>query len=429
MIKTFANTMKRGGVLLVAAILALSMIPVTKAWAANYTIIADGLVGATYSTTDKQYYDDLAITPEAGKVWTTPPTVVSSDPRNAPADFVSERQGTYHYDIYNEQPGVTFTVTGVAETRYKASLETTGLVGASASLSKTENIEADETVSVTITPDQGKRFDGAPSMSVTGASPLGNLQKRYDGAYVGTIRNFTADAVVTVSGTTVDAFTATLDKTGLTGGTASMMPTENLGPDSEVVLDVIFDADKDIVSGPTVTTDPAATVSLFKQDGKTYTYTITGFTADTTVKVTGEAKADEPAKPDITIDSNGTHILGGGQGLTLTCSIPLADFVSVSVDGKTVVPSNYDAKSGSTIVTLRAAYLDSLSVGKHTATLNFTNDRAASIDFTVAKEQAGKDKLAKTGDPLDAAPIAGVVGLSVVALMGAAALRRKAKQD
>ena len=48
-------------------------------------------------------------------------------------------------------------------------------------------------------------------------------------------------------------------------------------------------------------------------------------------------------------------------------------FVGIKVDGKDVDKANYDAKAGSTIITLKSAYLDTLAVGKHTITVIYAD--------------------------------------------------------
>ena len=67
-----------------------------------------------------------------------------------------------------------------------------------------------------------------------------------------------------------------------------------------------------------------------------------------------------------------------------------AKFRSVKVDGNLVDPSNYTVTEGSTIITLKADYLKTLSEGSHTFELVWT-DGSASTNFTVAANTSGKD--------------------------------------
>ena len=48
-------------------------------------------------------------------------------------------------------------------------------------------------------------------------------------------------------------------------------------------------------------------------------------------------------------------------------------FVGIKIDGKDVDKANYEVKAGSTIITLKASYLDTLAVGEHTITVVYTD--------------------------------------------------------
>lgn len=66
------------------------------------------------------------------------------------------------------------------------------------------------------------------------------------------------------------------------------------------------------------------------------------------------------------------YMKGDQGGATIKCTGALQDFVNVYVDGALVDRSNYTLESGSTILTFTAKYLNTLSVGKHTVTMNYT---------------------------------------------------------
>lgn len=63
-----------------------------------------------------------------------------------------------------------------------------------------------------------------------------------------------------------------------------------------------------------------------------------------------------------------------------------ADFIEIKVDGKTVEKKHYTVKEGSTIVTLSAAYLDSLKAGEHKLEMVWKTG-TAEVLFVVAAEQ------------------------------------------
>lgn len=64
---------------------------------------------------------------------------------------------------------------------------------------------------------------------------------------------------------------------------------------------------------------------------------------------------------------------GTQTGLVFTVNGALTKFIGIEVDGKTVDKAHYTAISGSTIITLKPEYLATLSVGKHTLTVRFTD--------------------------------------------------------
>lgn len=74
--------------------------------------------------------------------------------------------------------------------------------------------------------------------------------------------------------------------------------------------------------------------------------------------------------------------------LSIRGSGAISKFVGVKVDGNFVDVKNYTVKEGSTIVTLKADYLNTLSVGKHTFEIIWT-DGTATTRFTVSKSDSG----------------------------------------
>lgn len=77
-----------------------------------------------------------------------------------------------------------------------------------------------------------------------------------------------------------------------------------------------------------------------------------------------------------------SYMKGDRDGATIKCTGALDDFESVQVDGVLVDPGNYTLESGSTILTFTAKYLNTLSVGKHTVTMNYTYG-SVNTDLTV----------------------------------------------
>ena len=143
---------------------------------------------------------------------------------------------------------------------------------------------------------------------------------------------------------------------------------------------------------------------------------------------------DPDFTPAIIAGANATWHKGSEDGLFFTSNAAFADFLKVQVDGKNVDAANYTVAEGSTIVTLKPSYLETLSVGKHTLAI-VSDTGTAETEFTVlaAEEEVAdsktandgdKESLAKTGDgsmlPITVLSILAVVSIAT----GVFALRR-----
>ena len=143
---------------------------------------------------------------------------------------------------------------------------------------------------------------------------------------------------------------------------------------------------------------------------------------------------DSDFAPAIIAGANATWQKGSEDGLSFTSNAAFADFLKVQVDGKDVDASNYTVKEGSTIVTLNASYLETLSAGKHTLAI-VSDTGTAETEFTVlaAEEEvvdnktandSDKELLAKTSDG-SMLPIVAFSILTIASIVvGALALRR-----
>lgn len=127
-------------------------------------------------------------------------------------------------------------------------------------------------------------------------------------------------------------------------------------------------------------------------------------------KDTAEPQTNEP-QANTSQSSNDTYkIINGAkstwngsttEGLTIRGDGDFAKFAGVRVDGNWIPSAHYEAKSGSTIVTLKPSYLASLAEGEHTVDIMWIDD-SASTTFTVAANTAAAqpelDSVPKTGE-------------------------------
>lgn len=107
---------------------------------------------------------------------------------------------------------------------------------------------------------------------------------------------------------------------------------------------------------------------------------------DVTVKVTiyisPEYRIIDGAGSTWTQNTDGTVVIrGNGE---------FSRFHAVKVDGKVIDPANYEAKEGSTIITLKAEYLKTLATGSHTFAIVWNNG-IAGTNFTVAANTSGNN--------------------------------------
>ena len=174
--------------------------------------------------------------------------------------------------------------------------------------------------------------------------------------------------------------------------------------------------------------------------------------ADTTCNVCGYVRTVTP--PAITPDykflegANGKWTKSSDKNLAFRANGEFSKFTGVKVDGTKIDADKYTAVSGSTIVNLKKEYLETLSVGKHTLTVVYT-DGECSTEFEIkATSTAKKDttdkenksskttaakldnaKTPKTGDNSNILLWFTLLFSSGVVLMGKAFANKKRKQD
>ena len=125
------------------------------------------------------------------------------------------------------------------------------------------------------------------------------------------------------------------------------------------------------------------------------------------------------------IDGNNSHWTAGEDGsLTITANGPVEKFVGIEVDGNIVVATNYTIKSGSTIITLKPEYLNTLSIGKHTLTVIYT-DGKTSGEFEIVKTP--EITVEGTGKSNDVAYWVTIMLIAACSLVGSIASSRKRK--
>ena len=152
------------------------------------------------------------------------------------------------------------------------------------------------------------------------------------------------------------------------------------------------------------------------EDGKNYTVTVISYNYSVMSAAFTYTKPEEPEEPEepelipaeevsyqIIKGADSVWTKGSSEGLLIASDAPFEKFDSVLIDGEEADAANYEAVSGSTEVTLKAAYLETLEDKEHTIEIKST-DGSASTRFTVkqaSKKDGGKDSSGKSDDAGD----------------------------
>ncbi len=100
------------------------------------------------------------------------------------------------------------------------------------------------------------------------------------------------------------------------------------------------------------------------------------------IYISPEYRIIDGANSSWTQNTDGTVVIrGNGE---------FSRFHAVKVDGKVIDPANYEAKEGSTIITLKAEYLKTLATGSHTFAIVWNNG-IAGTNFTIAANTSGNN--------------------------------------
>ena len=134
--------------------------------------------------------------------------------------------------------------------------------------------------------------------------------------------------------------------------------------------------------------------------------------------LTAAAVAYEIVKGD-----NGKWTKGSTSGLSFTANGPLGKFSGIEIDGKVIDAKYYDAVAGSTVITLKASYLETLSTGKHTITVVYTDGETEGIFKINAKSATPA-----TGDESNIMLYGSMFTMSLAALVVLLLASKKRKQ-
>lgn len=102
------------------------------------------------------------------------------------------------------------------------------------------------------------------------------------------------------------------------------------------------------------------------------------------------AKWESAKAPEITEGSKQTWIKASNEGASFRSDAEYDDFIKVTIDGADLSTENYTVESGSTIVKLKASYLETLTIGKHTIAI-VSESGTAETEFSVETQKTDVD--------------------------------------
>ena len=143
--------------------------------------------------------------------------------------------------------------------------------------------------------------------------------------------------------------------------------------------------------------------------------------------VLGEKESTIATLPPEIIKGKGQSIVAGeNKEVSFTSNAAFSDFLRVELDGKTLDEKYYTVKEGSTIVTLKADYVATLSVGEHTIGIVSTNGTATTTFTVKAKTAVDNDTDSpQTGDNSNMALWIALLAASVFVLAGTAVYSKR----
>ena len=212
------------------------------------------------------------------------------------------------------------------------------------------------------------------------------LDANAEGVY--TVQNITSPTSITIDGVEKDDAAPVLS--GIENGKTYCEPVEATVDETNLAKVTINGVETTVNDGK-FTVNPAAgeqTIAATDKAGNTTTCTITVNDGHTYVdgKCSVCGAVDPTYTVEVTAGANSTWKKGSKEGLSFTSNAAYSYFQKVQIDGNDVDQSNYTVQEGSTIVSLNAAYLETLPVGKHTIAI-VSDTGTATTEFTIVAAQ------------------------------------------
>jgi len=179
----------------------------------------------------------------------------------------------------------------------------------------------------------------------------------------------------------------------------------------------------------TLSPDDDETVAIVEAAKKAYDaltdYEKTLISPDTKTKL--EMLLSASTAYDIINGDGSSWTMGDTDPPVFVANGSFSKFVELKIDDILVDRSNYEVRSGSTIITLKSSYLETLSVGEHTITVVYTNGET-DAKFTVNQKETTPEETPPptgNGNSISLYILAMVVSCSMVSILVSRSAKRK----
>lgn len=213
----------------------------------------------------------------------------------------------------------------------------------------------------------------------------------------------------------------TVDETAWIKGTYPLV-----GDDYMDYISTTFEKDKYYYAMISISAKDGYTLSnnlSIKVNGEAPAEVFAVYNNDNTYFIAKIKAVEEEVEYKILDGADQNYTINSTSDLVIRANGELNKLTGIKVDGTIIDKNNYTTASGSTILTLKTSYLNSLSVGKHTLTFVYDN---GSVDttFTVLKETTKKTiNNPKTSDNIEI--YLSMLILSIIGFMGLYTIRKK----
>lgn len=401
------NLLKKASALVLTVMVSLSLMPITNVFASGntYTIddLQDGDIVQTGDVIDK------GSTPALGyfTYWKSPDLTGEYKMINYPASpytietyfdqdtWIVRKDHVYgnNYDITLIPVQVTSDIT----------LTTDGNGTASSDVSKAKE---GDIVTLTATPNTGYKFKEWQSDDVTVTNNQFTMPNK-------------AVSVKAIFEAVIVNHKATIENVEVKGVLGQLFPSQSMKLKITMTNDK-FNATANILSNLKTNLPKGVYVTMNARVNETsFTAVVRGTPTATgkgileltipgkylesgvDLKVTTNSKATyDFSEIGITAGAGSTHTTGGKNDLTFACNGSLDNLKGIYVDNTLVDPSNYTVKSGSTILTLKASYLNTLSLGTHSLKFEYDKDLSAETSFKIVKTDEENTTVDENGSPI-----------------------------